>query len=82
MSKKEIFKVMKELIYEYLPELEGRDIVITDSLKSLGANSIDRMDIIVDTMEKISLKVPMVEFGGLKNIEEIIDVMYSKLVGQ
>lgn len=81
MSKNEIFETMKEVIYEYLPELEGQDIVITDSLKSLGANSIDRVDIIVDTMEKISLKVPMVEFGGLKNIEEIIDVMYSKLVG-
>lgn len=81
MNKNEIFQIMKETIFEYLPELEAKEIVPTDSLKELGANSIDRMDIIVDTMGKISLKVPMVEFGGLKNIEEIVDVMHSKLVG-
>lgn len=79
MSKNEIFELLKETVYDYLPELEGTEIVITDSLKQIGANSIDRMDIIVDTLEKLNLKVPMVEFGGLKNMEEIVDVMYSKL---
>jgi polyketide biosynthesis acyl carrier protein len=50
------------------------------SLKDdLGANSIDRMDIIVQSMNDLKVKIPMIEFGRLKNIEGIVEVLFANL---
>ena len=77
MSKEEIFEVLREKMVDILPELDKESIQITDSMKQLGANSMDRFDILMDTMDEIGLKMPLVKFGGLKNIEEIVEVMYE-----
>ncbi|WP_054741198.1 phosphopantetheine-binding protein [Cellulosilyticum ruminicola] len=79
MSKEEIFEMMKENISEIIPEIDVDSIDMQDSLKELGINSIDRMDIIVDTMEALNLRLPMVKFGRLKNIEEIIMTFMEEL---
>ena len=68
---------MKSIIVEILPEIDSEQISIEDSLKEIGANSIDRMDIIIETMEKLGVKIPLVEFGQLKNIEGIVDLLYT-----
>ncbi|WP_024834504.1 acyl carrier protein [Ruminiclostridium josui] len=81
MTKQEIFCIIKENILEILPDLPEESITIEESLKNLGANSIDRMDIIVDTIERLQLKIPLVEFGMLKNIGEIVDLLYEKKMG-
>ncbi|WFR55601.1 acyl carrier protein [Anaerocolumna sp. AGMB13025] len=80
MDKNEIFLIMKEIIAEILPEVYPGQITMEDSLKELGANSVDRMDIIIGLMERLGLKIPLVEFGQLKNIQGIIDLLYSKKV--
>jgi polyketide biosynthesis acyl carrier protein len=77
MDKNNIFLVMKSIIVEILPEIDSEQISIEDSLKEIGANSIDRMDIIIETMEKLGVKIPLVEFGQLKNIEGIVDLLYT-----
>lgn len=79
MSKNEILEEIKNNIYDVLPELEGTEIKESDSLKELGANSIDRADIIMSTLESIDAKVPMVRFGSAKNIGEIADIIISEL---
>lgn len=80
MDKNEIFLIMKEIIAEILPDIDLEKITTEDSLKEIGANSIDRMDIIIGLMEKLGLKIPLVEFGQLKNIQGIVDLLYSKKV--
>ncbi len=79
MSKEEIFQVILSNIFDVLYELEGTDIKITDSLKSLGANSIDRVDIIMASMESLGVKCDMIEFKDAKNIDEIASILQSKL---
>ena len=56
-------------------DVEESDITLENSLKTLGANSIDRMDIIVDTMNAMKVKVPMVEFGKANCIGDIITII-------
>ncbi|WP_311298477.1 MULTISPECIES: acyl carrier protein [Bacillaceae] len=75
MLKNEIFKVIKESIYEIVPELEGVNIMIQDSLQELGANSIDRAEIIINTLEIVNASIPMIKFGEAKNINEIVDII-------
>ncbi len=80
MDKSEIFTIMKEIIAEILPEVYPGQITPEDSLRELGANSVDRMDIIIELMERLGVKIPLVEFGQLKNIQGIVDLLYSKKV--
>ena len=78
MDKEQIFQVIKENIIEILPELENRTITPSDSLKILGANSIDRAEILIKSMAALKIKAPLVEFGQAKNIEELIEILLLK----
>jgi polyketide biosynthesis acyl carrier protein len=79
MTRNELFELVKENIYEIVPELEGVKINLRDSLRELGANSIDRAEIIISTLECINASIPMVKFGEAKNIEEIIEVIAAEI---
>lgn len=77
MTKEEVFEEIKRNIFDILPELEGEEIKLSDSLRELGANSIDRADIIMSTLERFELKISMVSFGECSNIGDIVDVIAS-----
>ncbi|WP_093231769.1 acyl carrier protein [Thermoflavimicrobium dichotomicum] len=79
MNKEDIFRLVVEHTREVLPELEEYNIQPNDRLVDLGANSVDRAEIIMRTMESLSLKVPRVELFGAKNIEELVELLYEKI---
>jgi polyketide biosynthesis acyl carrier protein len=81
MTKEEIFNIIQNHVIEVLPNISAGEIKTEYSLKDMGANSIDRMDIIVNVMETMKLKIPLLEFGKIKNIQELIDLLYEKKVG-
>lgn len=81
MNKSEIFDIVKSKIVEVLPELENREIKITQSLKDLGANSVDRVEISQYSMEALGLKIPRTELGGIENIENLVDLFGAHLNG-
>ncbi|WP_410511166.1 acyl carrier protein [Paenibacillus sp. BR2-3] len=77
MSKEQIFEIMKSKMLEILPDLAAENISREESMKDLGANSIDRFDIISDTMDELNIKIPLLKFGSLKNIGEVVDFLYE-----
>lgn len=78
MTKEEIFEVLKEVFAEIIPEVAVGDIHIDDNLKELGANSIDKADIIIESIENIGVAIPMIEFGDATTFREIIEIIYNK----
>ncbi|WP_197071782.1 acyl carrier protein [Paenibacillus sp. FSL R7-0273] len=79
ISKEQIFEIMKDKMLDILPDLDAQRISREVSMKDLGANSIDRFDIISDTMDELQLKIPLVQFGNLKNIGEVVDYLHENL---
>ncbi|MEM7132483.1 MAG: acyl carrier protein [Chloroflexota bacterium] len=79
MTQDEVFAIVKKNIREILYDLAEEDISIEASLKELGANSLDRADITVMCLEDLQLKIPMVEFGGLTNIQGLVDLLTEKV---
>jgi len=77
LEKGNIFLVVKDVISEVLPDVDSETVTIDKNLKSLGANSIDRTEIVMLSMERLGLKLPLVSFGGVENIEEMIDVLVN-----
>ncbi len=78
MNKENIFKILTGHIVEVIPELEGRAFSSTDSLRELGANSVDRADIIMMTLETLSLQSSLVDFVSAQNIGELVEIIYEK----
>lgn len=79
MDKEQIFLVIKQNLIEVIPELANRSVTINDSLRDLGANSIDRAEILVKSMATLKLITPLVDFGQAKNIEELVIIILDKL---
>ena len=78
MSRKEILENLKNAIAEIM-DIDTDNITEEESLKVLGANSIDRADIIITTIEDCNVKIPMIKFAEAKNIGGIIDVILENM---
>lgn len=79
MDKTNIFNMIKTKIVEVLPELENQEIQISQSLKDLGANSVDRVEISQNSMEALGLKIPRTEMGGIENLQSLVDLFHKYL---
>ncbi len=79
MTENDIFETVKKVILEVLPFLSPADVAIDKSLKDLGANSIDRAEVVTISMENLGLKIPMLEFGKAKNIRDLVGVLQNFL---
>lgn len=79
MDKEDIFKLIVEHVCDVLPELENHDFQQTDSLKDLGANSLDRAEIVMMVMESLTLDIPRIELLGVNNLGELTTVIYNRI---
>ena len=79
MNKEEILETIARHACEVIPDLKGRKFVPGDSLKKLGANSIDRSEIVTMTLESLSLNIPLIDTVGAENIGELADLLHEKL---
>ncbi|TXH64666.1 MAG: acyl carrier protein [Lysobacteraceae bacterium] len=79
MTKTDILDIIARHTREILPELETHVFVASDRLVDLGANSVDRADIVMMAQETLGISVPRVELFGPKNIGELADLLLSKL---
>lgn len=78
MNKKKILELIVGYSCEVIPGLENHEFRTDDRLSDLGANSVDRAEILMMTMEALSLKIPRIELFGAQNIGELVDVFYGK----
>ncbi len=79
MDKEEIFELVTRHSCEVIPELADHDFKPGDRLTDLGANSVDRAEIVMMTLEALSLQIPRIELAGAKNIGELVDILHEKL---
>lgn len=78
MNKQDVFQIIVNHVCEILPELEQHEFHPDDQLVNLGANSIDRAEIVAMTMESLQLNVPRVELASASNIGELAEIVYDK----
>jgi len=78
MTQQDIFDTIVRHTREVLPNLAEHPFRQEDSLKALGANSIDRADIIMMTLETLALNVPLVDMARADSMGGLADIMYAK----
>jgi polyketide biosynthesis acyl carrier protein len=78
MTRAEIFDVVRGNILEVLPELDPALIEESKSMKDLGANSIDRADILIQSMQQFELSLKISDFSGISNIGGLVDFLFAQ----
>jgi len=76
--KQEIASLIRENLLEIMPELNDEKFSDDDSFVELGANSIDRGELITLTLEKLNLDVPRIEFVSAQTIDQLAELMAEK----
>ena len=79
MNKDHILDTIILQIREVIPALAQRPLDASDSLKALGANSVDRADIIMMTLESLSVQIPLFEMAKAENIGDIASIIHARL---
>jgi polyketide biosynthesis acyl carrier protein len=79
MTPQEVFSLIVRHTREVLPALATTAVSREHRLQDLGANSVDRAEIIALVMESLSLAIPRTQLFGPRNIGELADLVHSKL---
>jgi len=75
VSSTEVFEIVKGHVLEVLPDLSPEEVTPGRSLSELGANSVDRMEVVSLSLESLGLDLPLMSFAGVSNIEGLVDVL-------
>lgn len=78
MEVNKIYCELMDEIADVLPEISKDDLDGRMDLRDVGANSVDRMDIIIGTMEKMGINIPLVKFGEAHTINDIVNILYER----
>src|ERR1700730_12339169 len=76
LDKEKIFDVVKANTLKVLPDLLADDVTIDKNLSDLGANSVDRVEVVIYSLEQLGLKVPTSELHGIRNLRALVDLMH------
>ena len=79
MNKQEVFDVICHNTGEVIPRLKDHAFQYNDALRDLGANSVDRSEIVMMTLESLEINVPLIELARAENMGDLADILYAKL---
>lgn len=76
MTEQDVLEVVRRITAEVLPEVDPHRVTVDGAtLTDLGANSIDRADIVTTAMEELGLTVPVSAFEGVRDIRSLVNVL-------
>ena len=83
MTDDAMFLALKDAASAVMTELSPDSLTEQASLRELGANSLDRAEILMRVMEDQHLMVPMIRFALCQNLADIAQVLHeAKLPGE
>lgn len=76
MEREEILAVVKKHILDIAEDLTEEKIDPAKSMKDLGINSLDIVEVVSCSMRELKVKVPRSELSKLSNINGLVDLLY------
>lgn len=73
-----ILSILIGQIREVVPELVDQEIGDADSMAALGVDSVERSEILMNTLEILGLDLPMVQLHGPRNLGELAELLKAK----
>lgn len=79
LNTQEIMRIIAEHAAAVIPALRNHAFGPKDRLADLGANSMDRAEIVMLTLSTLSLRISLVSTLEAQNIGELADLLHAKL---
>ncbi|MEI8257710.1 MAG: phosphopantetheine-binding protein [Deltaproteobacteria bacterium] len=77
MTRDEVYVIVKKYLLEGVEDLKEDMIDPEKSMKDLGANSLDIVEVVSRAMRELKVKVPRSELSKLSNINALVDLLYK-----
>jgi acyl carrier protein len=75
ITREQVLLVVKKHIVDTLEDVDETKIDPKKSMKELGANSLDIVEIVSCSMRELKVKVPRAELAKLTNISELVELL-------
>lgn len=77
MTKDQIYAIVKKHLMATVEGIDETQIDAAKSMKDLGANSLDLVEIVSASMRELKVKVPRSELAKLADIGGLVDLLHS-----
>lgn len=77
LTKAEIFSVIKKHLVNTVDGVDPDAIDPSLSMKDLGANSLDMVEVVSLSMRELRIKIPRSELTKLENMQGLVDLFYE-----
>jgi len=77
MTRDVILGVVKKHLLQTVEDLTEDRIDPSLSMKALGVNSLDIVEVVSCTMRELRIKVPRAELSKLTNIDGLVDALHQ-----
>lgn len=77
-TREEIEDIVLTQLRRTVMPLEGQAIDTSLSMKDLGANSLDIVEVVSGSMRTLRIRIPRSELEHLTNVAGLIDLLYAK----
>jgi len=79
MTKEKIFSIVKKNLLDILEDADESAVTPDKSMKELGANSLDIVEVVSTSMRELKVKIPRSELNTLTNIGQLVDALHTAL---
>ncbi|GAA3463236.1 MULTISPECIES: phosphopantetheine-binding protein [Saccharothrix] len=79
MTHDEIFAVVRDNLLTVVPDIPRERVTIDAAMSDLGANSIDRAEVVTMTMERLNVVVPVMDFQHVSDIRSLVDLLAERV---
>lgn len=76
-TRDDVLAVVKRHLVDTVEGIDTAQVDPEKSMKDLGANSLDIVEVVSCSMRELKVKIPRAELNKLTNINELVDLLYK-----
>lgn len=77
VTREQVLQVVKKHVLASVDGLSDASFDPSKSMKELGANSLDIVEVVSCAMRELKVKVPRSELGKLTSVDGLVDLLHS-----
>lgn len=82
MTKEQVFTLVQAKICEILPDVTAEQVTAEVRMRELGANSIDRSEVVTESLADLGIRAPLVKFGGAETVGGLVELLHAYANGK
>jgi acyl carrier protein len=79
VERQHIVAVVQKHLIDIVGDITPADIDMSKSMKELGANSLDMVEVVSCAMRELKVKVPRSELNKLTTMDGLVDLLEASL---